>query len=69
MAIDTKTIGTDPDLQAVLDHFASGKPLDPEVAKRVRTKGQKIRAEIFKKHGVLDVGVPAIRELRGDLPE
>ena len=66
--IDT-TPAVDPDLQAVIDHVASGKPLDPEVAKRVRAKGQKIRAEIFQKHGVLDVGVPAIREIRGDLPE
>ena len=69
--MDTRvtTPAVDPDLQAVLDHLSSGKPLDPEVAKRVRAKGQKIREDIFKKHGVLDIGVPAIRELRGDLPE
>ena len=56
------------DTRAVLDHFVTGKPLDPEVAKRVRERGRRIREEVYEKHGLLDVGVPAIRELRGELP-
>ena len=56
------------DTQTVLDHFATGKPLDPEVAKRVRERGRRIREEVYRKHGLLDIGVPAIRELRGELP-
>lgn len=56
------------DTEAVFDHFATGKPLDPEVARRVREQGRKIREEIFQKYGVLDIGVAAIRELRGELP-
>jgi hypothetical protein len=28
----------------------------------------RVREELRKKHGVLDIGVPAIRELRGELP-
>ena len=56
------------DTQAVLDHFVTDKPLDPEVAKRVRERGQRIREEVYQKHGLLDIGVPAIRELRGELP-
>jgi hypothetical protein len=67
--IDKATISLEADTQAVLDHFATGKPLDPEIAKRVRARGQKIREEIFQKHGILDIGVPTIRELRGELPK
>jgi len=47
--------------------FVSGKPLDPKVAQRVRDRGQQIRENIFRQHGLLDIGVPAIRELRGEL--
>ena len=56
------------DEEAVLASFVSGKPLDREVARRVRDRGREIREEIFRQHGLLDIGVPAIRELRGELP-
>lgn len=51
------------DTQAVMDHLA-GKPVEPEVLQRIRERGDEIRKEIFKKHGLVDIGVPAIRELR-----
>jgi hypothetical protein len=57
------------DAQAVLDHVATGAPLDPEVARRVRERAERVREEVFRRHGVVDLGVPAIRELRGELPE
>lgn len=47
----------------------TGKPLDPEIARRVRAEGEKVRREIFAKHGLVDIAVPAIRELRGELPD
>lgn len=37
---------------------------DPERIKRARENMDRIRAEICKDHGVLDIGVAAIRELR-----
>jgi hypothetical protein len=52
------------DTQAVLDHVVSGKPLDPEVARRVWGRAERITEEIRRRHGALDIGVPAIRELR-----
>ncbi len=58
----------DADTGAVFEHFATGLPLDLEIARRVRERGQRIREEIFLKQGVLEVGVPSIRELRGELP-
>ena len=51
------------DTQAILD-FLAGKPLDPEVARRIREQGDRIREKILREHGILDIGVPAIRELR-----
>lgn len=37
---------------------------DPERIKRARASMDRIREEIRKEHGVLDIGVVAIRELR-----
>lgn len=37
---------------------------DPERIKRARENMDRIREEIRKEHGVLDIGVAAIRELR-----
>jgi hypothetical protein len=59
----------DADTQAVIEHAMTGKPLDPEIARRVRAEGEKVRREIFPKHGLVDIAVPAIRELRGELPD
>ena len=60
--------GVHPDVQAVADAVAAGRPVDPEVARRVHERAVRIRDQIFRTHGLLDIGVPAIRELRGELP-
>jgi len=52
------------DTEALFEHLASGKPLVPEVARRIRERGERIREEVFREHGILDLGSPAIRELR-----
>ena len=52
------------DLQAVMDHVARGKPLDPEVVRRVQERAAKIRQEILEKHGVQNIGVQILREMR-----
>jgi hypothetical protein len=57
------------DAQAVLDHVISGTPIDPLLANRVRERAEAIRREILAKHGVQEIGVEIIRELRGELPE
>ena len=57
------------DAQAVIDSLMTGQPLDPEVARRVRERSKAMAAETFAKHGLLDIGVPIIRELPGELPE
>jgi hypothetical protein len=69
MAVDVTEPITDADAEAVMAHYLTGKPVDPEVARRIRERAQEIREETFRKHGLVDIGVPAIRELRGELPE
>jgi hypothetical protein len=59
----------DADTQALLEHVMTGKPLDAAVARRVREQGEKLRQELFRQHGLVNVAVPAIRELRGELAE
>jgi hypothetical protein len=52
------------DAQSIIGHFASGKPLDPDAVRRVRECSERIREDTFRRFGLVDVGVPAIRELR-----
>jgi hypothetical protein len=59
----------DPDTRAVIEHAMTGKPLDPEAARRIHERAERATEEIYQKHGLLDIGVPAIRELRGELPD
>jgi len=56
----------DADLQAVLDRALAGKPPDPEVARRVLERADRIRQEIVAKHGMLNAAVDLIREGRDE---
>jgi len=42
---------------------------DPEAMRRAAGRMDRSREETYRQHGLLDIGVPAIRELRGDRPE
>jgi hypothetical protein len=42
---------------------------DPEAMRRAAERMDRMREETYRKHGLLNIGVPAIRELRGELPE
>ena len=57
------------DVQAVADCVAAGEPVPADVARRVRERSAEARRRLLAAHGVQDIGVPAIRELRGELPE
>jgi hypothetical protein len=69
MSTEPNTTGIPPDLQedaeAILEYLA-GKPLDSETCRCIRERGDRIREQILREHGILDIGVPAIRELRDD---
>ncbi len=56
-----------PDIMAELQEAAlraSRGERDPEEARRACEEMDRIREEIRQRHGILDIGVPAIRELR-----
>jgi hypothetical protein len=57
------------DVQLVADCIATGKPIPDEVTKRVRERSECVTEETRRRHGVLNIAVPAIRELRGELPQ
>jgi hypothetical protein len=51
------------ELQAAADQAAAGVR-DPEAMRRASEDMDRIREEIRRRHGVLHIGGPAIRELR-----
>jgi hypothetical protein len=55
------------EFQAAVSQAMSSRR-DPEAMRRAAERMDRIREETFREHGQLDLGVPAIRELRGDLP-
>ena len=52
------------DGEALIDAIMAGRKPDPDLVRRVRERAATITEEIRQKHGVLDIGVPAIREFR-----
>ena len=68
MATDLKNTGISPEVLAdgevVIAAVMSGKKVDAETARRIDERAEKITEEIRKKHGILDIAVPAIREFR-----
>jgi hypothetical protein len=71
MSTDTNTERTEEqeEHQAVVDKILHGKPIPPPITQRIRAKAQRITDELRRQHGLLDIGVPANRELRGELPD
>ncbi len=68
---DTKSAITpeqEAEFLAVVRQAMSSKR-DPEAMRRAAERMDRMREEIYRQHGLLDIGVSAIRELRGELPE
>jgi hypothetical protein len=51
------------DLERAIELVMTGGS-DPDFELRIHAQAEKIRQDVFEKHGVLDIGVPAIRSLR-----
>ena len=45
-----------PDVVAVLEHFVTGKQLDPAIAERVRARAEQVTEAIRRDRGVVDDG-------------
>ncbi|HEX4589999.1 MAG TPA: hypothetical protein VH120_08730 [Gemmataceae bacterium] len=66
VAIADDQAGIRADLKAVLDSVINKTPLDPVIARRVRERGERIRKEVYERHGLLNVAVDLIREGRDE---
>ena len=65
MTTDTKAAGPIPaNVLADGEAVMAGKKSDPEIARRVRERAEKVTAELRRKYGTLNVAVDAIRSLR-----
>jgi hypothetical protein len=54
MGTDIKSSTIEDDFEAVLKHAFEGKPLDPDVARRIQERSAQITERIREKHGVVD---------------
>jgi hypothetical protein len=45
---------------------AAGKPIDPQVARRIRERAVQATEEVRRRHGVLNIAVDLIRETRDE---
>lgn len=52
--------------EAVIASALSGRPLDPEVARRVAERSRALREQSAREHGVREIAVSLIREIRDE---
>ena len=52
------------DLDAVLKHVASGTPIEPQLARRVCERSERMTEELRKQYGELNIAVDLIRAIR-----
>ena len=65
----TNDVSPEADARLVAECVAAGRPIPPEVVRRVQERAEQARKEVLAAHGVQDIGVQLVRELRGELPE
>ena len=64
-------LAIDTDDEALMERVLHGKPLDPEVCRRIRQEGDRITEETRRQHGTieiagLEIAVDLIREIRDE---
>jgi hypothetical protein len=68
MSNQSNRVGIPPDvlddMQAVADAAAAGRPVDLEVAKRVRERSEKVQEGLRRRYGVREIAVDLIRQGR-----
>jgi hypothetical protein len=52
------------DAEAVITHAITGKPLDADIARRIRERSELATEKLRRKVGTVDVAVNLIREVR-----
>jgi hypothetical protein len=61
-----KTTKKSPDQDALLERLSTGKPLDPEVYRRIRERQETITEELRERNGEMNIAVDLIREVRDE---
>jgi hypothetical protein len=56
------------DAQVIVECLTAQKPVPAEVVRRVRERADQARKMLLAAHGLQDIGVQIIREIRGELP-
>ncbi|MFI5460322.1 MAG: hypothetical protein ACHRXM_33310 [Isosphaerales bacterium] len=55
------------DMEEVIRLISAGKSVtDPALLKRIYERSEKVRREMFEKHGVTNIAVDLIREVRDE---
>ncbi len=52
------------DMQAVAKAVAAGRPVDPQVARRVRERSEQVQEQLLRQFGVREIAVDLIRQCR-----
>jgi hypothetical protein len=60
------TIASDADVATLFNCIATGRPVDPDLAKRIRERSEQLREEVRRQRGLLEVAVDLIREVRDE---
>jgi hypothetical protein len=54
------------DMQAVAEAATAGRPVDPEIARRVRERSERVQEELLRRYGVREIAVDLIRQGRDE---
>ena len=54
------------DEAVVTEHLLTGKPLDPEVYRRIRARAEQITTQLRQRHGDMNLAVDLIRDIRDE---
>lgn len=52
------------DMQAVADAVAAARPVDTEVARRIRERSEEAQQELLRRYGIREIAVDLIRQGR-----
>src|SRR5262245_15321395 len=68
-AITSVPTDIEADVLALTEHLMAGKPLAPDVARRIEERAKQTREVLLRTRGVQDISVQLIREARGALDD
>jgi hypothetical protein len=66
VADTTGTAQVQADEAAVTEHLLTGKPLDPEIYRRVRARAEQVTAQLRQRYGDRSLAVDLIRGIRDE---